>query len=504
LATRNKLAPVDDPQAVPIESFPLPAEHDELEWFDQFDFAYIFSHQFTSIDYISSSILPTFGRALNSLLIRLASNVNDLRAWKAFFFFPFLTLYAKHSNSKGQHEVISYINFFIRGEFDHLHQNACQLELQRRDKQRVERQAEQIEEALIKSVVGAAKKGEYGKALQSLLPESFPKPIDAAVRQKLETLHPARSPPHLKGDAPVDRAVPLLPGLLEFSYQEMHNLISKCLPRGKAQDSTGWRNEFFSAIASTIAAPPLFELIASIVRNGKLPPELRPFFAGGRLSALGYTAKPDKVRPIAIGSIMRTVACRAANLKLVPTLAQYLPPHQQGVAIPGGTESIIFSTRTMLNADTSKPCAIWQNDAVNAFNTVSREYMEEEIEDKFPAILPIFKLLYGADCQGQLRIYRADLKTFEFIPSREGSQQGDPLAGNFFAIAVQPAYVAVAKKHPDVILDAFFDDVQLRGPPDKVLAAVPDLHHELRIRGLISHVGKSVWFSRSSCDISPP
>jgi hypothetical protein len=49
-----------------------------------------------------------------AVLVRLAS---DTRAWKAFCSIQFLALLAEHGNIKGQYEVISQLNLFVKGEY---------------------------------------------------------------------------------------------------------------------------------------------------------------------------------------------------------------------------------------------------------------------------------------------------------------------------------------------------------------------------------------------------
>ena len=138
---------------------------------------------------------------------------------------------------------------------------------------------------------------------------------------------------------------------------------------------------------------------------------------------------------------------------------------------------------------------MWQNDASNAFNSVSRDAIKQQLQQLFPEILPFFDLCY--ETVGQLRIFRADLNCFQFLRSAEGTQQGDPLGPFLFALAIQPILSSVAANHPATIISAFVDDITLIGNIKQVAPAVADLQRQLRGIGLETNAAKCLLYSKS-------
>ena len=142
--------------------------------------------------------------------------------------------------------------------------------------------------------------------------------------------------------------------------------------------------------------------------------------------------------------------------------AELLQPEQMGVGVRGGTEMMVHGTRGLL-ADHPDWVAV-STDCRNAYNSVSRGAMLRQLFAQDPAVARFVMFFYGQDAE---LLYGAD-DGIETIFSRTGSQQGDPLAGLLFSLAIQPVLAqvqatAVGEAEGARVL-AQIDDVYLVGP----------------------------------------
>jgi hypothetical protein len=88
---------------------------------------------------------------------------------------------------------------------------------------------------------------------------------------------------------------------------------------------------------------------------------------------------------------------------------------QVGVAIPGGADRMIHSTRAYLEGHPDWACA--SIDGTNAFNALSREAMKAAVRARFPELVAFTKLCYD---QPPLLFFRMDRGHCE-LRSREGT-----------------------------------------------------------------------------------
>ena len=84
-------------------------------------------------------------------------------------------------------------------------------------------------------------------------------------------------------------------------------------------------------------------------------------------------------------------------------------------------------------------------DFANAFNAIRRDKTAESINQETPGFLPFFKLCYSED---------SILSFDDFsLPSSEGWQQGDPLAGFGFSSTIHPGLDAIKTRFKQGYLD---------------------------------------------------
>ena len=125
--------------------------------------------------------------------------------------------------------------------------------------------------------------------------------------------------------------------------------------------------------------------LSNILLAGETPPEVRKCLFGATLLAIGK--KDGGVRPIAVGFVWRRLAAKVACRHITERCANLFSPRQLGVGIPGGAEAAVHATRIFL--DNLQPGNILLKiDFQNAFNTVRRDVILEEIKEVFPELLP--------------------------------------------------------------------------------------------------------------------
>jgi hypothetical protein len=184
----------------------------------------------------------------------------------------------------------------------------------------------------------------------------------------------------------------------------------------------------------TPALRPLSSWLAQIGRLGILPSEFVSFFAGADLFALPKI--PSGIRPIAVSLCIRRIIS-SSILNVIPSarISAFFLPFQFGVGAKNGVETIAHTIR-IASSLASKGFIIWQNDAKNAFNCISRNAIREGLVTSFPEILPWFDLCYSGF--GKLRVlfnHEDNSTSFVWLDSQEGTQQGDPLGPFFFCVA---------------------------------------------------------------------
>jgi len=113
------------------------------------------------------------------------------------------------------------------------------------------------------------------------------------------------------------------------------------------------------------------------------------FSVRARLSAL---AKPNGgVRRITVGVILRKLVSATLAQLISPQLPDTFYPHQHEAGIRGGSENVVQGLVQVLNPEN----VVVGIDFSNAFNTVARQYIADEIGSKSPQLRTWFELCYG-------------------------------------------------------------------------------------------------------------
>jgi len=132
----------------------------------------------------------------------------------------------------------------------------------------------------------------------------------------------------------------------------------------------------------------VFRLIQAVAR-GCLPPAV--IGALGCCVLVPLEKSGGGVRPIAIGEVLRRIACRAVCYQFRSDFAAHFPHHQFGVNVQGGVEQVVLAVRAHLQRFQSAgaPCAIYRMDCRNAFNSMRRAAFLSELLRSFPSLVPL-------------------------------------------------------------------------------------------------------------------
>ncbi|KAA0147732.1 hypothetical protein FNF29_07186 [Cafeteria roenbergensis] len=127
-------------------------------------------------------------------------------------------------------------------------------------------------------------------------------------------------------------------------------------------------------------------------------------------------------------------------------------------------------------------------DMANAYNSVSRRAMIEEVRRLDEKLVPAVLALYGSS--SPLLFATDEGEVFE-LKSNRGVRQGDPAAGALFAIAVHPLVDEVRRAFPDVLILQMADDTTLVGPRRSAFKAAQMLAERLSTVGLRMNADKT-------------
>jgi hypothetical protein len=118
-------------------------------------------------------------------------------------------------------------------------------------------------------------------------------------------------------------------------------------------------------------------------------------------------------------------------------------------------------------------------DNENAFNSIDRSVILQQLIRFIPTMVPWFLAMYGRDCK--LWVIDSETEEKQTIFAEEGLQQGDPLSPVYFCLAIHHTVLLPLQQHMISMVEngesrqqspgttaAFLDDIFLVGPPDIV------------------------------------
>ena len=184
------------------------------------------------------------------------------------------------------------------------------------------------------------------------------------------------------------------------------------------------------------------------------------------------------VRPIAVGSVWRRLAAKVMVQHVSDTAAAWLAPRQLGFGVKGGAEAAAHATRRYLQ-ELSPNSVIAKLDFKNAFNSIRRDVVIDEVQSFFPDMLRFVVACYGEPSH----LFFGD----HIILSAEGVQQGDPLGPLLFCLAINDLLAAVTSE----LVIGYLDDITIGGERDKVIGDIKTLQEAAASIGLVLNNAKS-------------
>ena len=248
---------------------------------------------------------------------------------------------------------------------------------------------------------------------------------------------------------PLDRLVFPEDESLPFQASEIQVLMAlKSFPVGSAVGLSGLRPQHLKDITSHKANGDLHRLMSSLTSfnnlllRAKVPTKIQPVIAGAKLLAL--RKKLTDVRPKAVGDTLRRLAAKTGCEAITAKAKSLFGNLQLGCCTPSRAEALAHATRAFCYTATEQEVLV-KLDFANAFNAIRRDKTAESINREIPELLPFFKLCYSED---------SILSFGDFsLPSSEGWQQGDPLAGFGFSSTIHPGLDAIKTRFKQGYLD---------------------------------------------------
>ena len=399
-----------------------------------------------------------FQECCNISLQKIDEDPSSDVGWKLLFLLPRILLQPHVRGGKvGYKEVKARYQSFLNFRWDEL------IELNTPTNRKSENKS-MTDENKRKAAVKLAQVGEISKAAKFLTSNGLA-PETSEVLQKLKSKHPEglinpnEIPDVLSSSSPtfLDRSVFI-------------NAI-KNAPKASGCGPSGWRYEHVRILLDNDITTDLLFQTCNHIFSGDVPPNVVPLLSASKLIAIPKHG--NDVRPIAVGEVFRRLTAKTICQQKSPEFASYFSPIQHGIATPGGAELLTHHIQILL--EQNPDWSILKTDVRNAFNSVSRERLLQQIAKDFPDIYPHVKQLY---MESSKLIYVTD-KGVELLTSSEGVHQGDPLGPALFSATIHPILCEVIKRHEGVTMLAYLDDIYVVGPVNSLRNILDDLKSSL-------------------------
>ena len=331
------------------------------------------------------------------------------------------------------------------------------------------------------------KQGYIGRSAKKLVEGIMANSGDATIYQQLQSLHPKCDTP--LPPSPIDTKQSPSFHLIIDTNNDFKAFIRR-LANGSSPGPSGWTFDLLAQSCDGSSQQCVVDTIALFIErlvNGTLPTALKEYLLPSNLVAI---SKPNGgIRPIAVGEIFWRLAADYILKHQRDNIKHTLEPNQFGCAVPGGIEHVIHTLQCTLE-DTRYKCAAVSLDFTNAFNTLDRAFMLEQLYQQ-----PKLKALWNITAWGYSSSSTLYVMDNTPLQSHNGARQGDPLGCILFANAIAKALQCTIKPTNGLIkCYAVLDDIRLAGPPHLLRECVDRLVSELKSSHLSLNPSKSELF----------
>ncbi|KAA0146323.1 hypothetical protein FNF31_07809 [Cafeteria roenbergensis] len=272
------------------------------------------------------------------------------------------------------------------------------------------------------------------------------------------------------------------PDLTDSELREMVSAAIQSMPHKKAVGPDGMVAKQLENIAEK-DLDALVSFVRRALRNDLSAEERRVL---GSSTLMAIPKGNGKIRPVAMVSGLGKLVGKVVNTILGKHgLLDQL--RFQFLGCRDGSCRLVHAVRTAFEEGEIRTVVV-ALDMANAYNSVSRRAMIEEVRRLDEKLVPAVLALYGSS--SPLLFATDEGEVFE-LESNRGVRQGDPAAGALFAIAVHPLVDEVRRAFPDVLILQMADDTTLVGPRRSAFKAAQMLAERLSTVGLRMNTSKT-------------
>ena len=235
----------------------------------------------------------------------------------------------------------------------------------------------------------------------------------------------------------------------------------KSLDTGSAPGVSGWTGNMLSILSADVDCRKYFAHFVCEIINANLPRKVANLLLTSLLIGIPKDGKPG-TRPIAIGEIFLRFATSFALLFVSHLSHEFFLPHQYGVNISNGCETVIHTIQQALSHPTKKYYALCI-DMKNAFNSISRAEMLRSLfsNKEFSSIFRLMHWCYQSPSPLVTQDKNGNPSySFDFLSS-EGARQGGNESSLLFSIPVQEVLKTVKLACSNTLLLSILDDITL-------------------------------------------